>query len=88
MLPLNKILVDAFSKLKATAKSEWVFVNRDGKPLKSIRTAFETPCRNAKLSGVSPHTLRHTFASRLGMSGTGDRALQVLGRWKEPKMIR
>jgi hypothetical protein len=22
------------------------------------------------------------------MSGTGDRALQVLGRWKEPKMIR
>jgi hypothetical protein len=22
------------------------------------------------------------------MSGTGDRVLQVLGRWKEPKMIR
>jgi hypothetical protein len=22
------------------------------------------------------------------MSGTGDRALQALGRWKEPKMIR
>jgi len=87
-LPLNKILMEALAKLKKTAKSEYVFVSRDGKPFKSIRTAFETACRNAKLSDVSPHTLRHTFASRLGMSGTGDRALQVLGRWKEPKMIR
>ena len=35
-----------------------------------------------------PHALRQTFASRLGMSGVGDRALQALSRWKEPKMIQ
>jgi integrase len=44
MLPLNAILVDALTKLKKTAKSRWVFVNHDGKPFKSIRTAFETAC--------------------------------------------
>jgi len=28
------------------------------------------------------------FASRSGMQGAGDRTLQALGRWEEPKMIR
>jgi len=79
-LPINRMLVEALALFKKSATGEWVFVNRYRKPFKSIRTAFETACRNAKLTGVSPHTLRHTFASRLGMSGTGDRALQVLGR--------
>jgi hypothetical protein len=37
---------------------------------------------------VSPRTLLHACASRLGRSGAGDRAPQALGRWKEPKMIR
>ena len=87
-LPLNRILIEALTRLKATATSEWVFVNRFGGRFKSIRSAFETACRHANLSGVTPHTLRHTFASRLGMSGVGDRALQALGRWKEPQMIR
>ncbi|NLA41974.1 MAG: tyrosine-type recombinase/integrase, partial [Smithella sp.] len=35
----------------------------------SFRTAFQTACRNAKLTGVTPHVLRHTFASRLVMRG-------------------
>ena len=87
-LPLNHILVESLTRLKAMATSEWVFVSRSGQPFKSIRTAFENACKSANLADVTPHTLRHTFACRLGMSGTGDRALQVLGRWKEPKMIR
>jgi hypothetical protein len=57
----------------------WVFINRDGKPFKSIRTAFETAGRNAKLIDVSPHALRHAFAIRLGMGGTGNRALEGIG---------
>jgi integrase len=87
-LPINRILVEAMARLKKTATSDWVFVNRSGKPYKSIRTPFENACRHAKLADVTPHTLRHTFASRLGMQGAGDRTLQALGRWKEPKMIR
>ncbi|PYV82850.1 MAG: hypothetical protein DMG05_27315, partial [Acidobacteria bacterium] len=59
-----------------------------GKPFKPVRTAFTTACKHANLTGVTPHTLRHTFASRLGMTGANDRTLQALERWKEPKMIQ
>jgi integrase/recombinase XerD len=68
--------------------SEWVFVNRFGRPCRSIRTAFENACCHATLADVTPHTLRQTFASQLWMQGAGDRTLQAFGRWKEPKMIR
>ena len=60
---------------------------KDGRGDRSIRTAFTTACRHAKLRGVSPHTLRHTFASRLTMAGVGIRTLQELGGWKEIKMV-
>ena len=55
---------------------------------RSVRTAFDTACRRAKLEDVSPHTLRHTFASRLAEQRVGDRTLRALGGWKEPKMIQ
>ncbi len=86
--PINRIVIEALARLKASATNDWVFVSRDGAPFKSIRTIFTTACKRANLTGVTPHTLRHTFASRLGMRGAGDRTLQALGRWKEPKMIR
>lgn len=54
---------------------------------RSIRTAFTTACRHAKLLDVSPHTLRHTFASRLAMAGVGLRTIQELGGWKDIKMV-
>jgi len=56
-------------------------------PSAPIREAFTNACERAKLSGVTPHTLRHTFASRLGMAGVSNVTLQKLGRWKEPEMI-
>src|SRR5262249_24662623 len=82
-LPLNKTLRGALESLKTSAKSEYVFTRFDGKPLRSIRTAFETACRRAGLSGLTPHVLRHTFASRLAMAGVGPRTIQELGGWKE-----
>ena len=45
-----------------------VFIH-NGKPIKSLRTAFENSCKRAYLKGVSFHTLRHTFATRLVLSG-------------------
>lgn len=87
-IPLNKRAVGALQRLKATATSEFVFTSRNGKPFKSIRTAFTTACEHANLSGVTPHVLRHTFASRLGEAGVSDGTIQALGRWKEAKMIQ
>ena len=59
-----------------------------GKPFRSIRTQFTTACRNAKLADVIPHTLRHTFASRLAIAGVGLRTIQELGGWKEIRMVQ
>jgi site-specific recombinase XerD len=62
-------------------------MSRKGEAFRSVRTAFTTACRHANLHDVTPHTLRHTFASRLAMAGVGLRTIQELGGWKEIKMV-
>jgi integrase len=52
---------------------------------KSFRTAFETACTRANLSDVSPHVLRHTFATR---PVTDLRAVPELGGWKKLAMVQ
>jgi len=88
---MNSKLLEALKRHDAKRTGDYVFLNRYGKPIpigQSVRTTFTTACRHANLPGVTPHTLRRTFASRLGMTGANDRTLQALGRWKEPKMIQ
>ena len=66
-IPLSRALRDALAQLKqrAPSGSEFVFLSQRGMPFRNIRTAFTTACRHANLPAVSPHVLRHTFASRL-----------------------
>jgi integrase len=47
-------------------KNSFVFYNHDtGKPFVDLKAGFALACRKAGISGVTWHTLRHTFASRL-----------------------
>jgi integrase len=85
---INSILKAALKELKERSRAECVFAKRDGSPFKSIRSAFKTACKHAKLTGVTPHTLRHTFASRLAMAGVDVRTIQELGGWKELEMLQ
>lgn len=87
-LPLSPKVLKALKAIRKTSKSDHVFINRNGNPYKSIRTTFTTTCCHAKISDVTPHVLRHTFATRLMEEGFSDGTVQVLGRWKEPKMVR
>jgi integrase len=64
-----------------------VFLSRTGEHFRSVRTAFTTACRHANLHDLTPHTLRHTFASRLAMAGVGLRTIQELGGRKEIRMV-
>lgn len=87
-IPLNTVLKEALERMSAMTKREHVFVKPDGAPYRSIRSAFTTACKNANLIGVTPHTLRHTFASRLAMSGVDLRTIQELGGWERPEMVQ
>jgi integrase len=64
-----------------------VFRRRDGKPLRTLRSVFARACARAKLTDVTPHALRHTFASRLAMAGVRLRAIQELGGWRSLRMV-
>jgi site-specific recombinase XerD len=93
-VPLNSIALETFRRLIATTPGPWVFMTRglkkEGpyKQYRSFRTVFETACRRANLSDVTPHVLRHTFASRLVMRGADLRTVQELGGWKILNMVQ
>ncbi|MBN2320902.1 MAG: site-specific integrase [Acidobacteria bacterium] len=93
-VPLNSVALATLKALKSRVPGPEVFMTRgrrkDGpwKPYRSFRTAFETACGNAKLEGVTPHVLRHTFASRLVMRGADLRTVQELGGWKSLNMVQ
>jgi integrase len=86
-VPINSVLRSALAGLKTTATSESVFTRRDGEPLRALRTVFMNACAKAKLEDVTPHVLRHTFASRLAMAGVDLRTIQELGGWRSLKMV-
>ncbi len=86
-VPINSSLRAALGALKRETRSEYVFTRRDGAPMRSLRTMFQTACRRAGLTDVTPHILRHTFASRLAMAGVDLRTVQELGGWKGLKMV-
>jgi len=62
----------------------------NGKPIGSVKTAFNTARNNAGLNDVRFHDLRHTFASRLVQAGiplydvmhlTGHKSLEMVQRY-------
>jgi integrase len=68
----------------------WVFPTADGQGPRNVESAWLTARRNAGLSDVPFHTLRHTYASYLAMSGAslkdiadllGHRSLQETTRY-------
>lgn len=87
-IPLNSRVLEALRAHLARTQGDYVFTDRRDQPFKSIRRIFEAACRRANLSGITPHVLRHTFASRLGDAGVSDGDIQALGRWKDAKMIK
>jgi integrase len=57
--------------------SPHVFPGPAGRPVRSIKTAWATICRDAGLEGVRVHDLRHSFAALLVSSGA---SLVLIGK--------
>jgi integrase len=86
-VPINSTLRAALERLKRTARGEAVFARSDGRPVRSFIAGFQLACERAGLPDVTPHVLRHTFASRLVMAGVDLRTVQELGGWKSLAMV-
>jgi integrase len=86
-VPLNRVVRAALARIFEQTPGPFVFARRDGRPLRTIRKPFEAACEAAKLTDVTPHTLRHTFASKLAMAGVDPRTIQELGGWRSLAMV-
>lgn len=64
-----------------------MFTTASGIPYKSIRAGFNAVCQAANLQGVTPHTLRHTFASRLLENGVDPIMVTKLAGWTSIRML-
>jgi integrase len=87
-VPLNRVARAALARIIEQTPGPFVFAGRGGRPLRSIRKAFTAACEEAKLADVTPHTLRHTFASKLAMAGVDPRTIQELGGWRSLAMVQ
>lgn len=85
-LPLNQKALDVLDRCRNN--SEWVFTY-NGQKIENVNTAAWTKAlKRAGLEGFRWHDLRHTWASHHAMNGTPLQALQAMGGWSDPKMVK
>lgn len=77
-ISMNNIVREALSGISKYFSSPHVFCKPDGKPRRSIKTAFERAVKDAGFDDVTFHTLRHTYASHLVMAGVDIKTVQEL----------
>ena len=69
-VPLSDGAMTVLSTMPRKFECEWPFANPEtGKPFCNIFSAWNTARKNARLSDVRMHDLRHSFASLLVNSG-------------------
>ena len=90
-IPLNSRAVAAFEHLRERAQGEFTFADHCGvQYFGMLDKPFAAALKAAKLdgTGVTPHTCRHTFASRLAMAGVDLRTIQELGGWSDLSLVQ
>jgi integrase len=89
-VPLNSRAKAAFQALFQMRQGPFVFAKPNGTPYKNVEHVFRKACKAAGLAGtgVSLHTLRHTFASNLVMAGVDLVTVQQYGGWSDLSLVQ
>lgn len=78
-VPINAETRKVLEAWQLSKKTESVFYNpQTGRPFVDLKAGFALACSKTGISGVSWHTLRHTFASRLVERGVDIVTVQQL----------
>lgn len=86
VVPLYSLVAEALARHPDPPDAEWVFTKANGSPYRSVR-GFRAACCKAGLMKVTPHTLRHTFASRLVAAGVDPIKITKLAGWSSIQML-
>lgn len=86
-VPMNEVLTATLPTVRMSTSTDGpVFRTRTGEPYRSFRTAFTHAVHQASMVDFTFHDLRHTFASRLVMSGVDLPTVQALMGHKDISM--
>nr|MBC8184698.1 site-specific integrase [candidate division KSB1 bacterium] len=84
-IPLNNTALDRLKNLNQI--SEYVVSKDDGDRYRDIRKSWQRVIKKAGLKNITPHILRHTFATTLVREGADLNAVKELGRWGDLKLL-
>ena len=84
-VPLNADALAVLERWKGKHE-QWVFVYRGRRITQVTTRMWRRECKAVGLTGVTFHTMRHTWASWQTQAGTPPRILQELGGWASLQM--
>lgn len=80
VVPMSKRVREALEEAETFRGTSGRVIEWGGEPVLSVKKAFAAACKRAGLHGVTPHILRHTWATHAAMRGVPMREIaRVLG---------
>ena len=87
VVPLDSEMVAMLRAMPRSIVDDRVFL-RNGKPIKSFRTAFEGACARAGIEDFRFHDLRHCAVTMMARLGIPEKTIMKITGHKTPHMLR